>query len=202
MEKKHRIALLDGGAYYHYFSHHDSKVSHLIDKVIYLRDLVADDLQDVDTLVLMSRLNPDLLEEKKALILAFKASGRKLVVLADNHVQDWLPGIVFHEAEVNFWWWLQPGADSGIRLKAPNHELFDFMDEPAVIWHYHGVFVVPEEGTEIVRGREGEGGAILYEEADGTLITSLDPDFHHGNFFMPGATLFWYGLLDYLAHRQ
>lgn len=200
MSNKHRIALLDGGTYFHYFSFIDDKVSPLIDKVIYLRELEEEDLEDVDTLVLMSRLNPDLLAEKKDILLQFKASDKKLVVLAENDAQDWLPDVTFSDTEVNFWWWLAGDVDSGIRVIAPQHELFDYMNEQAVIWHYHGVFTVPDGATEIVRGREN--GAILYECADGTLITTLDPDFHHGNFFMPGATLFWYGLLQYLAHRR
>lgn len=199
MIKKHRIAVIEGGTYFHYFSFVDPEVSDLIDKVLYLPELSTQDLADVDTLVLMSRLNPDLLQEKKEIILSFKANGGKLVVLAENKVQNWLPAISFRDTEVNFWWWLEAGADSGIRVIAPQHELFNFIDERAVIWHYHGVFALPQGATEIVRGREG--GAILYEDTDGTLLSTLDPDFHHGNFFMPGATLFWYGLLNYLAYR-
>lgn len=199
MNKKNRIAVLEGGTYFHHVSFNDKKVSDLIDKVIYLRDLRESDLEGIDTLLLLSRLNPDLLQIKKEIILQYKNNGNKLVVLAENNAQHWLYHD-FRETEVNYWWWLEENADSGIRVQTPEHEMFQYMDESAVIWHYHGVFDMAENCVEIVRGREN--GAILFETADGTLITTLDPDFHHGNYFMPGATLFWYGLLNYLAFRQ
>ncbi len=30
------------------------------------------------------------------------------------------------------------------------------------------------------------------------IVTSLDPFYHHGSFFMPNATKFGFGLLNYL----
>ncbi len=199
-----RIAVVEGGAYFHDFSLTDPKVNGLIAKRLYLRELQASDVDDIDVLLVMSCLNPDLLQQKKAIITGFKGRGKKLVILARNYVQEWYPDIVFTDTAVNFWWWLQAGADSGISVVAKHHPIFNYMDEEAVKWHYHGMFSVPENGCDgsvsIVKAREG--GSILYEQADGTLITTLDPDFHHGSFFMPGASLFWYGLLNYLYHSN
>lgn len=193
-----RVAVLEGGTYFHDFSICDPKVAHLIDRSVYLRDMRSEDLEGMDVLILMSRLNPDLLDEKKEMILAFRRGGGQLIVLADNHVEDWMEDVRHVSTEVNFWWWLEPNADSGLQIEAPHHPIFRYMDAKAVVWHYHGMFVCPDEAVSIVRCREG--GSIFYEQPDGTLLTTLDPDFHHGSFFMPSSTLFWHGLLNYSAY--
>lgn len=196
-----RIAALDGGTSYHYFTLSDPDIAPLISRVIYLRDAQASDLDDIDTLIVTSRCNSDLLRQNRALWQQFLDAGKRLIVMGETDPQHWLPNIDFTPVPTNFWWWLEPGATLGLEVQSPNHPLFQYITLADATWHYHGRFKVPENAETLVTCQEG--GAILYEDRTswaGTLmLTSLDPCYHHGSFFMPNASRFLKGFMRYLA---
>lgn len=196
-----RIAALDGGTYFHHFTLTDPAFAPFFDRVLPLRNFTADDLTDVDTLFVSCRANPELLEAKADVLQGFLRAGKRLVAMGETYPERWLPGITFASVETNFWWWLEPGADSGLRVDSPEHPMFDHFGLRDATWHYHGQFSPPPGASSLISCREG--GSILYEDTiswPGTLIvTSLDPCYHHGSFFMPNATRFLGGLLRYLT---
>lgn len=196
-----RIAALDGGTFYHHFTLTDPAIAPLLTRTIYLRKLKAEDLDDIDTLIVSSRCNSGLLYQHRAHLQAFLMAGKRLVVMGETEPQDWLPGVGFQPLPTNFWWWLEPGATLGLTVDSPEHPLFDYLTQQDCTWHYHGQFSVPCGAESLLSCREG--GSILVEDRcswPGTLIlTSLDPCYHHGSFFMPNATRFLKGFMNYLA---
>jgi hypothetical protein len=204
MTERPVIVVPDGGASYHHFSLTDPEIAPFIARTPDLRALRPEDLAGADTVVVPCRANPEILRAKASLFLEVLTRGDRLVVLGETEPQTWLPGIAYTPLETNFWWWLEPGADSGLRLRAPDHGLFAEMALADATWHYHGQFIPPEGAQALVTCREG--GAILYEDRVSwpgpLLVTSLDPMYHHGSFFMPATGRFLKGLMTWLARPE
>ncbi len=96
-----------------------------------------------------------------------------------------------HGVDTDFAWWLEPGADLGVTIAAPDHPLMRGMARSDLTWHLHGHFEEPE-GAEVL-ARDREGRSILQVETrfgGRLLLTSLDPTYHHGSGFMPSTTRF------------
>lgn len=173
---------------------------------IYLPDAGEDDFAGLDTLVVSDRLHPLLLPRVVPWVLGVAERGGTVVVLGENGDCSWLPGLRgFHPAETNFWWWRQPDGDNGVRRAAENHEAWDHLTTRAVRWHYHGLLCPPPGATVLAytdlerTGDPATEQVLLYEDRVSTpgrlLVTTMDPVYHHGSRFMPGATQLLFGLL-------
>jgi hypothetical protein len=82
-------------------------------------------------------------------------------------------------------------ADLGIQISAPGHPLLDGMGAEDLTWHEHGVLTLPP-GLEVL-AVNGEGLAVMAEGRHGggrLFVTTLDPFYHHGGWFMPATTRF------------
>ena len=114
--------------------------------------------------------------------------------LGESRSDLWLPHVDFTGTPTNWWWWLDPAANLGVRVTeaAASHPLMAGIGDNEATWHLHGWFTPPDDAT--VLARDGEDRAILYEDkvtTSGTMIlSSLDPMFHHGSHFMPATTRF------------
>ena len=207
------LAVLDGGTYYHHETIHGARYRGLFDRAIYIPELTPADLDDVAVLIVPDRSPPDLLRRHAGLFRDFLQRGRTLVALGENAAETWVPGVVWSPRPTNFWWWLEPGAESGQRLVRPDHELFRFVVFGDSIWHFHGVLQPPAGAETLIavpadpEGRDA-GGALLYDDRVSTpgrlLVSTLDPFYHHGSRFMPATTRFLDGLLPWardLARR-
>ncbi|MCF8481515.1 MAG: hypothetical protein K9H25_13870 [Rhodospirillum sp.] len=201
MTRRPLIVVPDGGTFYHHTSLTDPRIAPLVSRTPDLRTLSAQDLAGTDTVVVPCRANPEILRAKAPLFLSVLNRGDRLVVMGETESHLWLPGLRFTPLETNFWWWLEPEAASGLTLAAPDHPLFTDMRLEDATWHYHGMFTPPEGAASLVTCREG--GAILYEDRVSwpgpLLVTSLDPMYHHGSYFMPAASRFLLGLMDWLS---
>lgn len=195
-----RIAVLDDGSSYHHFTLTDPGLSPFWDRRVRLRGMTEADLAGFDTVVVPCRANPERLAAAAPLLQAVLDRGDRLVVMGETEPETWLPGIARTPMPTNFWWWLEKDGDLGLSLVAPDHPLFGHIDLAAATWHLHGRFAPPEGAVSLIDTREG--GSILYEDRvswPGTLlITSLDPVYHHGSFFMPAASRFLKGFWAYL----
>jgi len=129
---------------------------------------------------------------QKDVLLAHLNAGGTIIALGESRQDLWLPSIKLTETPTNWWWWLDPNADLGVRVDNADHPLLRDIGHKEVTWHLHGWFDVPEGVT--VLARDGEGRPILYEDTVSTpgrmIISSLDPMFHHGSHFMPATSRF------------
>lgn len=196
-----RIAFVDGGTYYHHATFNDPALRGYFSDALYVLDLPTADLSGYDCLYVASRQNPvDLIAARQA-IADFLAAGKLVVALGESHAEQWLEGIEWTPCETNFWWWLTPGADSGLRLGAAEHGLFRHIELGDATWHRHGVLTPPEGAISLVD--VSGGGSVLYDDDVSTagrlIVSTLDPCYHHGSYFMPATTRFLRGFLPWLA---
>ncbi|MDR0588046.1 MAG: hypothetical protein LBG61_03605 [Burkholderiales bacterium] len=197
------IAYIDGGTYYHHDTFHDPELNPYFAANIYAPELYQTDLSSFDALYIASRQDSDDLLFNQEKILHFLDAGKTVVVAGDNAAEQWVPGAQWTDEPVNFWWWLTPGEDSGLRLAAPEHALMRTMTLQDFTWHHHGFFTPPDGAVSIINTTSG--GSVFYEDTVSTkgrlFVTSLDPCYHHGSHFMPAASRLLRGFLPWL-HRQ
>ena len=194
------IAALDAGTYYHHRTFHTPELMPYLDRHLYLPELDDAALAGCDALIVSCRTNPDLLVPHRERFARFLAAGKTLVAMGDTGAHRWLDGVRWTDCEVNFWWWKTPGADSGLRLAHPAHPLFSHLTLADATWHQHGTFTPPPGARSLID--KAGAGSVLYEDRHSTpgrlIVTSLDPMYHHGSYFMPAASRFLRGFLPWL----
>lgn len=196
-----KIAVIYGGSSQHYRSLHEPKYNRFFHKLIYLPDLADTSLDEFDVLFVPSQLHMGLIMKSKEQIQAFADNGG-IVVAFGPQPREWIPGQNWELRPTNFWWWLEKDAKSGLVLKRPDYDLFQrYITLEDATWHQHGVYW-PPEGAEVLISTEDDG-AVLYVDkvsSKGTwIVTTLDPDFHFGSYFMPATERFLDGFLPWLA---
>ncbi|MDQ0271890.1 hypothetical protein J2S17_003778 [Cytobacillus purgationiresistens] len=89
-------------------------------------------------------------------------------------------------------------------MASPKYDLFNYITLEDATWHQHGVFW-PVEGAQKLIATE-DGGAVMYLDQVSTkgtwLITTLDPDYPFGSYFMPATERFLDGFLPWLAEGE
>ncbi|MEK3746413.1 MULTISPECIES: hypothetical protein [Brevibacillus] len=195
-----KIAALYGGSSQHFRSLNEPKYRKYYDRLIYLPDLENTSLDEFDALVVPSQLHMGLVMKSREKIKQFADRGG-IVVAFGPQPREWIPGQNWELRPTNFWWWLDKNAKSGLVLQKPDYDLFSYITLADATWHQHGVYW-PPEGAEVLISTE-DGGAVLYVDKVSTagtwIVTTLDPDFHFGSYFMPATERFLDGFLPWLA---
>ncbi len=199
-----KIAVMYGGSSQHSRTYKTSEFGKYIDKLIPVLEFEKTSLNEFDVLIIPSQSHTSLLEKNTKKIYDFANEGKTVVVLGPQHC-EWLPEHNWEFRPTNFWWWLEPGADSGLRLPGNNHDLFkNYITLADATWHQHGVYR-PTNDCEVLVSTV-DGGAVLYIDRVHTkgnwVITTLDPDFHFGSYFMPATERFLRGFLPWLREGQ
>lgn len=201
-----RFAALYGGSAQHHRALHEPKYARWLARRVYLPDLPRTELSGLDGLIVPERLHRGLLQAGHAQILGVLEQGGTVVVFGEQAVYGdqpcgWLPGVRWEHRPTNYWWWTEPEPRSGIVAAQPDHSLFGRLNLDDATWHHHGVFW-PPGGTQTIIATE-DGGAVLYVDpvsTAGTLVvTSLDPLYHFGSYFMPAAERFLDGFLPWIV---
>lgn len=201
------IAFLHGGSHAQLATLADPALAPYRIRPVHIRTGALDDIGDADVVVVADRLRPDLLTRWTNTITACLGRGTTVIVFGENNVGQWLAGVREESRPTVFWWW-RTGADHRLRLRSPGHRAWAFFSERSVIWHYHGVLEPPSGAVSLVDLHTKDGardGSILYIDESTTagrlLVTTMDPVYHHGSGFMPGATQLLYSAL-YWATRD
>ncbi|GAK08176.1 hypothetical protein [Geomicrobium sp. JCM 19038] len=91
-----------------------------------------------------------------------------------------------------------------MHLQQPEHDLFTYISLEDATWHQHGVFWPSQEADKLITTEDG--GAVLYIDKTSTkgtwIVTTLDPDYHFGSYFMPATERFLNGFLPWLTHGK
>ena len=83
--------------------------------------------------------------------------------------------------------------------------MWKYYTDEALHWHFHGALYPPQGAVPLVvleEGAEEDGAIIYYDNATfpaELVVTTMDPCYHHGAGFMPGATQLLYRSLRWLA---
>jgi hypothetical protein len=194
------IAIIDGGTSYHHRALYGERYRHFFSKIIYVRDLPTTVLDRFSAVIIPDRTHPGLLRAARAQLVRYLSQGGTLVALGETQAHTWLPGVVWEHRPTNFWWWKRAGATLGLHAAAPEHALFKHLPIAHATWHYHGVFTVPPAAQAVIA--VDDGGAVLYEDTVTTagkmIVSSLDPFYHYGSYFMPITEKFLDGFLEWL----
>ncbi|MGX2972102.1 hypothetical protein [Helicobacter sp. T3_23-1059] len=193
-------AIITGGASYerNFFYNKDAKYAHFFDKRIYHKDAQNTDFSGLDYIVIASRANPRFLLPCKEKFVEFLKNGGSIVSFGEV-TQGYLPNIAWKEYGVNFWWWLSQGADMSFEVGEYGKRLFSKMELFTAKWHYHGAFYPPKDSQMILANELNE--AIIYKDTSfkgGLYVTSLDPDFHLGQGFMPKTEPFFDAFMEWI----
>lgn len=143
-------------------------------------------------LFIPSRTNPERLRPHLASLTRFLGDGGIVVAMGETFQDTWIPGVVLHPVETNFWWWLEAGSDLGMDVASPGHPLMRGCGKQDVTWHMHGWYETPRDSEVLIADAEGRAHMYVDRNSFGghLVITSLDPCYHHGSHFMPATTRF------------
>jgi hypothetical protein len=194
------ILAINPGAYYHLESFEGARYARFFDTLARPEELADIDLSAFNVVLIPCRTPADRMEPHVERLRAYLDAGGTVVATGESQSHLFLPNIRFTPQPTNFWWWLTPGADLGVRVTRPEHGLFRYLTEKDCTYHLHGWFEAPE-GAEVLVVNESKK-PILYIDEVSTggrmVITSLDPFFHHGSHFMPATTRFLDGFLPWV----
>jgi hypothetical protein len=172
---------------------------------LYAPELTSQALAQVDSLFVACRQHPAVMARNAPLVLEFLSRpGARVVIGGENRVSSWLPGAQEEPRPTNFWAW-RTGEDPTRRPAGQGDPLWDYLDRSAVDWHHHGALTVPPGATALVTLEEGiePPKAIIYRDPASfpaeVVVMTMDPTYHHGCGFMPGATQLLYRLLGWLG---
>jgi hypothetical protein len=194
---------INPGAYYHIESLEGPRYAKYFDRLARPEELADLDLTQFNVVVIPCRTPADRLLPFVDKLRAYLDQGGTIVSTGESDSQLWLPNVKFTSQPTNFWWWLTPGADLGVRVVKPEHSLFTYLTEKDCTYHLHGWFDVPD-GAEVLVVNELKL-PILYVDQVSTkgrmVVTSLDPFYHHGSHFMPATTRFLDGFLPWVREQ-
>jgi hypothetical protein len=195
-------AVYGGSASHHRALTEPRYAQHLTGGLLYLPDLTATDLTGLDAVLVPERLHRGLLTAAAPRLRALLDAGGTVVAFAGGEpVPEFLPGVRWTHRPTNYWWWLEPGADLGLRSPHPEHPLFGHLELGDCTWHYHGVLDPPAGAQPLVELPTGE--TLLYVDEVSTpgrlVIATLDPLSHFGSYFMPATRRFLDGFLPWAA---
>ncbi|HVL84251.1 MAG TPA: hypothetical protein VM367_08225 [Pseudonocardia sp.] len=197
------LAAVYGGSAAHHRALTEPKYArHLTGGLLPLPALADTDLTRFDAVIVPERLHRGLLTAAAPRFRdLLDAGGTVLAFSGGEPVPEFLPGVEWEHRPTNYWWWLERGADLGLRSPHPDHGLFDHLGLRDCTWHYHGVLHPPAGAQVLVELRPGE--ALLYVDEVTTpgrlVVATLDPWSHFGSHFMPATERFLDGFLPWAS---
>ena len=174
-----KIGLIFNGVWSHYALATAPKYRDLY-RLLYIHDLTAEAVRDLDALAIPFQSNQAVLTEKKALIYDFLAAGKKVFLEGDSSTA-WLDA-QWEDRPVNNYWWVTDPTRPPVSATDYGHPVYQGLTPRQACWHTHGVYTRVPATAEIIQ-TNAEGDVITWQthEYGGTLLaTTLDPLVEHG----------------------
>lgn len=204
-----RLAAVYSGSSFQHRALNEPKYRCWLAALVYLPELADCDLSSFDGLLVTERLHRGRLDAAAGRITGLLERGGTVIYLSGDEPPDWLPGVRWEQrfrSEQGNWmptWFLTPGDGLGLRAARPDHPFFRHVTLHDATWHHHGVFWAPDGAEPLIVTRDG--GAVLYIDRVSTpgtlLVTSLDPIYHFGSYFMPACERFLDGFLPWAVEE-
>ncbi|MBO0909708.1 hypothetical protein [Arthrobacter sunyaminii] len=200
-----RIGLLHGGTFPALRTLADPALAPYRIESVYLPEADPSALAGLDVIIVGDRLHQGQLARfAPAVRAALQDPAKTVIILGENKVEQWLPGVGYTFRPTVFWAW-RTGEDNGTRLRLPEDPMWEYFTPRAVSWHHHGLLHPPAGARSLVVMEEdgADSGALLYvdevNQPARLLVTTMDPVYHHGSGFMPGASQLLYSLLRWVT---
>jgi hypothetical protein len=174
-----KIGLLFNGVWSQYAFAKATKYRDLY-TLIYVHDLDADALAAVDALVIPFQSNHLAIAQRKELLYAFLASGKKIFVEGDSSA-DWLTA-TWEDRPVNNYWWVKDPHQPPVSETDFSHPIYKGLLPRHAFWHYHGVYTAIPAHAHVIQ-RDQQGDIVTWEThayGGNLLVTTLDPIVEHG----------------------
>lgn len=207
---KHEVALLHNGRYFQLETVRDLLDEGFLIRPVYLPDVLTgeDTLDGIERLFVSDHLHPRLWSQIADRCVDVARRGG-IVFLSGINAVDAVPGFTAEVTETNYWWW-KTGEDPGIYVHRTREPLQAELSDQAHRWHHHAVLQVPEGAavlaTHVPVEPGGPAGVLLAVDRSmtpGTIaITTMDPVYHHGSRFMPGASELLRGVIRWISYAQ
>ena len=203
-------AFLTSGASFHlgFFKNYDAKYSDIFDEIFYAPNFKNSSLENIDLLVIASRIEVRFLRENRKKIREFLKRGGNLIFFGEDQ-KEIIKSAKFTRGEVNFWWWLNRDKGANMPLIATNQDapIWQFMRPDEAKWHYHGYFMPTNKNGKKIKICnllcDELGRTILYRDLSfkgAVYITSLDPEYHIGQGFMLATKPFFDKFLNFACY--
>jgi len=174
-----KIGLIFNGVWSQYAFAKASKYRDIY-TLLYIHDLEASQLDEVDALVVPFQSNHAAIAAHRDLFYDFLAKGKKIFVEGDGSA-TWLDAR-WEDRPVNNYWWVKDPKNPPVSVTDHSHPIYKGLQPRHAFWHYHGVYTqVPEHAQIIQKNVEGDVVTWQTHHFGGTfLVTTLDPIVEHG----------------------
>jgi hypothetical protein len=174
-----KIGLIFNGVWSHYAFAKATKYREMYE-LLYVHDLTADKLGEVDALVIPFQSNHKIIAEKQNLVYDFLAQDKKVFVEGDSSA-NWLDAR-WEDRPVNNYWWVKDPTKPPVSDTDYDHPIYRGLTPRQAFWHYHGVYTrIPGHAQVIQTNVDGEFITWETTHYGGHLLaTTLDPIVEHG----------------------
>ncbi len=193
--RSRKIAYLTWGCASQLTSYQD--FSHLLDDMIYLRELETCDLDQYAAVVIPDSMDSTTIRRYAAQLNAYVRNGGFLVAFACKGIHEWIDVVELKMRPIDakdWLWWTRPQPYLEIRQPEPRHPICDVIPLADMSWHWFGVFDHHPQAISALNLDDDSGSLFLdfpKLEGGGRLIVStLDPHVHNGERFMPACARF------------
>ncbi|OZI12651.1 hypothetical protein CEW92_05720 [Bacillaceae bacterium SAS-127] len=182
-----RLFVHTGISFHHFFlQHHDGRYEKFFDRIIHILEVPMTDLTTYDYIYIPARHNQDLLFSYQSIWENYLRKGGHILAFGEIE-KPWLPYVQWKSYPTNFYWWVWAGADLPMYATEEEHPLLQNMTIDDMKWHYHGV-IQPHENMEVIVHNEMQEGLICVDRTSfkgNIYVTTLDPEYHYGQGFIP-----------------
>lgn len=182
---------------------------HLLDDLIYVRELEAHDLSQYAAVIIPDRIDTEHLIGHAEKLNAYIRAGGFLVAFSAETSAAWIDvvDLTWRDVRIRDWlWWTKPGGRAEIYQPEPRHPICDSVPLRNMAWHWHGV-LAPHPLAQSVLSLDDDSASLMLDFRDlpgggRLLISTLDPHNHNGQRFMPATTRFLEGFYPWLNREM